>query len=227
MSTFSDFSKLEGYVKNLSNLVGDPETLGLAHYVKDRSGRCYLDKEDLFQEGRIWLWQALEKYPEYVERRKKQNESIEDDDLKQKIGGTSTFAYMWLRGMYINLHNSRYRSRVDKECGKSKIDRSTYTSKFEGLRKTQHVDDATKTIVERSEVSKGYYDSSDFQIDFHTILNSLTQEEKDVVNSVFIKKMKIDEVKKIYPLYNVNKIIGIVRKKFSVLRNLDERGRKG
>lgn len=192
-----NFFKFEKYVYICSRVVGRKasETLDLTINYEDEKG-SHQSQEDLIQQGRVWLWEAINIYPKEVEKRKKENEEIKKyneiavkegkEPRKEKvIASISTYTYLYLKSMYLNLNS---KSMSGKNMSKDLID--------------EFIEDADGEDEDSKLASAFYIDNKIDNYFIKEIYKGLSEEEIPIFEALYIDNMTVREIKNKFPLYN-------------------------
>lgn len=221
------FRKYENYVYECSKFVkqNTKVTLGMDCAIIDERGISFSTDEDLFQEGRLALWEGINLYFKTKKIREKQNEEIEKYNnklercyskvdsskrlvkLKPKkkapISGPSTYLFMYLRCVYLNLN-----TKVDGV-------KDTKTGYYKGANKWINKQFELEYMEEYGELDVLMNKSSmEFTLDIKRELDSLMLYQKEIFIRYFFKKWTKEKLKKTFPLYNIDKEITFLRDKF-------------
>jgi len=201
------FFKFERYVYLLSSIVKD---------------YCIysMEEEDLFQLGRVWLMEALIKYPEGKKQREEKNKLIKDKDKRYPLGSVSTFVYMFLKCRYINLENMKYsKSKKNKNKKVIRVD-SNYL--FSDNFIIDNFADSNTLSMESNNT---------FRIDFLKIMYSLSSYERALLYTVFIEEKSLAKIteflseheeKSKFSPSKIKKTMKIIKDKFKPLTDLEE-----
>lgn len=196
MEAISNFHKFEKYVYECSKSVKRVavETLDMSLNYIDEKGKHHVSQEDLIQQGKIWLWEAVNIYPAELEKRKKENEEIikyNENALKEGIplkkvktvASMSTYVYLYLRSMYLNLNaKSLNMKNINKEFIDEFIDCT---------------DDEEEKLA-----SSFCFENQIDSIFVKEIYEGLSGEKKEVFKAYYLENLTTSEIKSKFPLYN-------------------------
>lgn len=218
--SISMFNGFEGYMyKLVRECIKDPKALGLScGYKSDPLSEVESqDFDDLYQEGRLLLWRAIKDYPRLRKIREEQNSKVEDVKLKRPIGSASTFVYLYLRSGLLNIENRRWKVIRDKK--NTSITHRVLNDRYQAEKDQKHIDDTLSETLSKCSFESGSLSSPEVVFDVKRILESLTPDERDIVELLFLEKKSRSFVSKKFPMYNIQRVVEEVRERFSVLKD--------